>query len=188
MIYRKSIISTAVTVSLLCLSACGKSDNPPISNQSTALNSKPDPGAGESSVAGKPTAPIDISYEVVGNAIVGVPVAINVIFTSVRGPINVEFSINDNSALIFQPGQVERLEIADASAGSVQQIVVIPQREGRVYVNVSAEIQAPDGLNIRSMAIPIKVGSAPANEAVNSKQAEGTGADSVISLPANEPG
>ena len=186
MIQRKPIVYAAISLAMFGIVACGDDNNSATANQPAASAGKTAPAAAASSAAGKPTAPIDISYEVIGNAFVGVPVAINVIVTSAQGPINLEFSINDSSALMFQSGQVERLEIADPSSGSLQQVSVIPQREGRVYLNVSAEIQAPDGLSIRSMAIPIKVGSAPEKTTVNGELLEGTDGETVISMPAVE--
>jgi len=137
-------------------------------------------------VVGKPGAPVEISYEVIGKAIVGVPVSINVTVTSPSGPLQVHYSINDQSALVFQDGQVERLEIVDPSTGSLQQLTVIPLREGRLYVNVSAEVQAPMGSLIRSMAIPIKVGSAPKALPVNGELKQDADGDAVVSMPATQ--
>ena len=85
---------------------------------------------------------------------------------------------------MFQDGQVERLEIADSSSGAVQQLSVVPQREGRLYVNVSAEVQTPGGAMIRSMAIPINVGSAPARVESPMNVVEGPDGEAVISMPA----
>lgn len=133
---------------------------------------------------GKPGAPVDISYEVIGNPIVGVPVSINVVVTSSFGPLEVYYSINDQSALVFQDGQVERLEIVDPGAGSSQQLTVVPQREGRLYINVSAEVPAPMGTMIRSLAIPIKVGRAPVSLPVNGEVKQGPDGDVVVSMPA----
>jgi len=42
-----------------------------------------------------------------------------------------------------------------------QQVTVIPQREGRFYLNVSASMEIPDGTLSTVMAIPIQVGNAP---------------------------
>ena len=186
MIYRKRIIYGAIGLAMLGVAACSDNNNSATAIQPAAIDNKSAVADTVPAVAGKPTAPIEFSYEVIGNAIVGVPVAINVVITSDLGPINVEFSIDDGSALIFQPGQIERLEIVDPSSGSVQQISVIPQREGRVYLNVSAEIQMPDGLSIRSMSIPIKVGSAPEKATVNGELPEGSDGEAVISMPAVE--
>lgn len=135
---------------------------------------------------GKPSAPVDISYEVMGNPVVGVPVSVNVVITSEHKPLSVKFSIDDNSALSFQSGQVEKLEIPDAAAGSLQQLTVVPQREGRVYVNVSAEVPSDLGTMIRSIAIPIKVGGAPKKTTVNGELKEGPDGEKVISMPAEE--
>jgi len=119
---------------------------------------------------GKPGAPVDITYEVIGNAFVGVPVAVNIKIDAAQGPLDVRYSINDRSALMFQDGQVEQLEIVDPGVGNVQQITVIPQREGRVYVNVSVEVPADFGTMIRSIAIPINVGNAAKETTVNGAQ------------------
>lgn len=151
-----------------------------------AVAGKPTPSVSDGTSPGKPTAPISMKYEVMGNPIVGQPILVNVEISSVRGPVTVRYSIDDGSALMFQEGQVERLEIADPSSGSVQQLSVIPLREGRVYVNVSAEVETPGGSMIRSMAIPVKVGSAPSEPTINGELQEGPDGETVISMPAKE--
>jgi hypothetical protein len=186
MFYKKPIVYTALAFSMFGLAACSQNSEPTAEDQPAVVANKAVPAREHSSSPGKPTAPIDIRYEVIGKAIVGLPVSINVFVTSDLGPVKVEYSINDGSALMFQSGQVKSLEIADPSTGNMQQLSVIPQREGRVYVNVSAEIQTPDGLNIRSMAIPIKVGGAPEKAIVNGERVEGPGGETVISMPAEE--
>ena len=186
--YKKPIFFAAISLLLAGVTACqGNGDsNEPV--QPATDTGKPVPTLAAASTAspGKPTAPIDFEYEVIGNAIIGSPVSINVVVTSDHGPVTVQYSIIDGSSMMFQPGQVERLEIVDPSSGSVQQLSVIPQREGRIYINVSAEIQAEDGLNIRSIAIPIQVGSAPDQPTVNGEVMEGPGGETVISMPAQE--
>jgi len=186
--YNKPIHFAALAMMLIGISACQDSGSPNDAAQPAADSGKSAPTVADAPAnsPGKPTAPIDISYEVIGNAIVGSPVSINVIVTSAAGPVNVQYSIVDSSAMMFQTGQVQRLEIADPSLGNVQQLSVIPQREGRVYINVSAEIQAPDGLRIRSIAIPIKVGRAPVEASVNGEVVEGPDGETVISMPAQE--
>jgi hypothetical protein len=187
MIHTKPIIFAA-SLMLVAVSACqdNSSSTGPAPAVTEAVDAVPSVAATATASPGKPTAPIDISYEIVGNAIVGSPVMINIVVTSDYGPVNVEYSIVDNSALMFQSGQVERREVLDPSSRSVQQLSVIPQREGRVYVNVSADIPTVDGLNIRSMSIPIQVGSAPEQPADNGEMVEGPGGEVVNSLPAQE--
>lgn len=132
----------------------------------------------------KPTAPVDMSYEIVGRPVVGRPILINVKVSSTAGPVDVSYSITDNSAVSFQQGQVEHLRLVEPSQSAMQQLSVVPLREGRVFVNVSAEVQTANGIKIRSMAIPIKVGSAPQEAVVNGELKEGPDGETVISMPA----
>ena len=171
----------------MSLAACGggREDAAPNQSAPTVAEGKtvPDAGAGKAS-PGKPMAPISMSYEVVGNPIIGAPVLINVTVNSSQGPVKVLYSIPDASALSFQQGQVERLELTDPTVGGSQQLSVIPQREGRLFVNVSAEVQTPNGPMIRSMAIPLKVGAAPADASSNGELKKGPDGETVISMPA----
>lgn len=157
-------------------------------NTSNAPSGKPglESSARSAASPGKPGAPVDINYEIVGNAFVGVPVAINIMFDAADGPLDVKFSINDTSAVLFQDGQVEQLQIVDPGVGGVQQITVVPQREGRVYVNVSVEVPADFGTMIRSIAIPINVGSAAKETTINGELQQGPDNETVISMPAQE--
>jgi hypothetical protein len=156
------------------------------SSPSSTIKALPGSSALSEASPGKPGAPVDISYEVIGNAFVGVPVAINIRIDAAQGPLDVQYSINDRSAVMFQDGQVEQLEIVDPGVGNVQQITVIPQREGRIYVNVSVEVPADFGTMIRSMAIPINVGNATKETTVNGELKQGPDNETVISMPAQE--
>ncbi|MBT5220986.1 MAG: hypothetical protein HOI35_07560 [Woeseia sp.] len=183
-------LKTAALLAVFSLSLMGcQAEAPPAVTDYVAAtvdvdSSVPMVSSSGTQAIGKPGAPVEISYEVIGNPIVGVPVSINVVVTSSAGPLQVHYSINDQSALIFQDGQVERLEIIDPSAGSLQQLTVVPQREGRLYINVSAEVKAPMGTMIRSMAIPIKVGRAPTSLPINGEVKQGPDAEVVVSMPA----
>lgn len=191
---RKNFYSLAALTLLSGLGACNGKSEDSVSSESSPVvaASKPAAAAIEAGAAspGKPSAPISMQYELLGNPIVGQPVAINVIVRSTSGsqPVTVQYSINDSSALVFQAGQVKSLQItANAEkADSLQQLAVIPQREGRLYVNVSAEIQTADGSMIKSMAIPIQVGSAPEKPQINGELVEGPEGETVISMPAKE--
>ncbi len=102
------------------------------------------------------------------------------------GPVSVSYSINDRSALQFQEGQVERYEILDLREARREQLAVVPQREGRLYVNVSVEVETPGGSMIKSMAIPIQVGSAPEPTRNDGEVKEGPDGELVQSMPAQE--
>jgi hypothetical protein len=181
----KNLALTVITA--MSLVACG--DDSASRGASPTDKQAAKAAATSSRSPGKPSAPISIDYEVLGKAIVGLPVAINVQVRGTRddvGPVAVSYSINDTSALLFQEGQVERLELADLREASVQQLAVVPQREGRLYINVSAEVQTPGGSMIKSMAIPIQVGSAPMPSQTGGELKEGPDGEIVQSLPAQE--
>ncbi|MGI9262067.1 MAG: hypothetical protein ACR2QR_08525 [Woeseiaceae bacterium] len=186
-ITRTTVILILATYGFAGCNGGGSSENADEASSSVSAG-KSVPGTGTMSEAspGKLGAPVDISYEVVGNAFVGVPVAVNIRFDAAEGPLDVKYSINDASAVMFQDGQVEQLQIVDPGVGGVQQITVIPQREGRIYVNVSVEVPADFGTMIRSIAIPINVGTAAKETTVNGELKQGPDDEAVISMPAQE--
>src|SRR5690606_32530927 len=101
--------------------------------------------------------------------------------------VTLNYRINDARTMSFPQTQAQR--VALAAPGDMeprrQQVTVIPQREGRLYLNVSAEIETPDGMLMKSMAIPIQVGAAPPQLETNGEVQERDG-ERVNSLPAEE--
>ena len=177
---------------LTTVAACGGgSDSTPVGSAGPAANG--DQAGTVQAIAdtpvmspGKPTAPISIDYEIVNKPIVGAPVQINITVSSSEGPVRVRYSINDASALQFQEDQVEEEEIREPGRGQPRQLRVIPLREGRVFVNVSAEVETAGGAMIRSMAIPLRVGAAPDVPAINRAMSDGPDGEAVITMPAKE--
>jgi hypothetical protein len=179
------------------LSACQNSDtanetsgaaqNPPATT-SKPNASMPDEAATRS--PGKPTAPVSIRYDVVGNAVVGQPVAINLqVSTTVPDQaVTLHYRTNDSSAMLFPESQAMRIEMNAAPDDSprMQQVSVIPQREGRLFLNVSAEVQTENGMMFRSVAIPIQVGAGSRAPAVNGEIRETADGEQVISMPASD--
>ncbi len=141
----------------------------------------------------KPSAPISIRYEIQGTPIVGQPVAVNVFVSSNmhNRALTVHYRVNDATSMLFPESQV-RLTEFDAGAENAlrsQQITVIPQREGRLYLNVSAELLTVDGSDSRLMktaAIPIQVGSAPPELESNGELKETDAGETVVSMPAEQ--
>ena len=120
--------------------------------------------------AAKLSAPITFRYEILGNPIVGQPIAITLIVSSSQpDTVTVAYRIVDASSMIFPESQALKVELSPSSDGTParQQITVVPQREGRLYLNVSGSIETPDGTVIRAAAIPIQVGSSRREQAVN---------------------
>lgn len=190
----KTAIAAALLLGMFTLSACQGDNEPAPAGKATptaADEAGPPPAAGsaaDGASPGKPTAPISMQYDIIGKPVVGQPVLVNVRVSSSQGPVSVSYTITDTSALAFEQGQVERLEIVDPSIDGVQQLSVIPQRAGRAYVNVSAEVQTSMGTMIRSMAIPIEVagGATGQKPLENGEVATGPDGEAVISLPAEE--
>jgi len=57
-----------------------------------------------------------------------------------------------------QPATV-RMEFAANETAFTQQVTIVPQREGRFYLNVSASFETADGTMSTVTAIPIQVGT-----------------------------
>lgn len=139
---------------------------------------------------GKLSAPINIDYSVLGTAIVGQPVAIELRLTSPLQdrPISLNYFVNDADTLMLgesQPAEII-LSIPGERGTAARQVTVVPQREGRLYLNVTAEIETDNGIMLKSMSIPIAVGPAGNDAAVNGELRSAADGDTVVSMPARE--
>jgi len=181
----------AVLVSLIViagLNACEGDES--VAGASTAVHSKPAmPDEDAQGSSRNSPAPIDIEYEILGLPVVGIPLSINVkVSSELDEPITVNYRINDSTSLMFTEAQSERVSLVPAGdqGFSAEQVTVIPQREGRLFLNVSAEIENEQGMTARLMAIPIQVGSLRAVPVTNGNEAGGAAGEAPISQPANE--
>lgn len=113
----------------------------------------------------KPGSPYAISYRIIGTPVVGSPLTVDLRVDSKRGPqpLNLEYRIMDGTSLLLaesQPRNV-RMEPAANESSFRQQVTLVPQREGRFYLNVSASMETENGTLSTVTAIPIQVGNAP---------------------------
>jgi len=156
----------------------------------TAVHSKPAaPADAARTSPGKPSAPINIDYEIMGTPVIGVPLSINVTVSSALDqPITVNYRIIDTTSLMFTAAQSERVSLVPVGdeTFSAEQVTVIPQREGRLYLNVSAEIETEIGMMAKVMAIPIQVGSFRPAPQVNGELITTDDGEALISMPAKE--
>jgi hypothetical protein len=178
---------------LVFLSACSNSSDPAATQQESAPASASDKPAATlptGSSPGKPSAPINFRYAVQGTPVVGQPVAINIFVTSsvTDAPINLYYRVNDASSMSFPASQALRTEftVAPGDQPRAQQVTVIPQREGRLYLNVSAEIETATGTMLKTTSIPIQVGSAPPELETNGALIETEEGETVLSMPASQ--
>jgi hypothetical protein len=127
---------------------------------------------------------------VIGAAVVGVPVSVNLQVSSSQPdrPVTLEYRSNDASAMVFPESQAQRIEMGAApdEGPRMQQVTIIPQREGRLFLNISAAVETENGTMFRSVAVPIQVGPAVSTPAVNGEIQVTPEGETVISLPAKE--
>ncbi len=138
----------------------------------------------------KPQGPVTINYRIIGTPIVGQPLAIDIEVSSLVGDqaIALSYRINDSTALELteaQPAQVSL--IPDASGEpSLQQVRLVPLREGRLFLNVSASVGVNGDTVSSAIAIPIQVGAAPREPEQNGTVTTDASGESIHSLPASE--
>jgi len=167
----KSFTKMAIfTLALFALAACEseKSENETVNDVS--VEELPDAELGHKSLDPvldgamvTPGSPFRITYTIIGTPVVGSPVTVDLQIESVTEsqPVNIEYRIRDSSSLMLadsQPAQV-RIEPAANERVFKQQVTVIPQREGRFYLNVSASFETKEGTRSTVTAIPLQVGS-----------------------------
>ncbi len=166
----------------LLLTGCSSDDA-----VSPAGDSKP---AAAESFTHKPQGPVTIDYRIIGAPIVGQPLAVNVEVQSLLGPqqIVLSYRINDSTALEFAASQPAQLSIAPSNDDrpSVQQVSLVPLREGRVFLNVAASVDVDGRTLSTAIAIPIQVGSAPRQVDSNGTVGADATGQAIHSLPAAE--
>ncbi len=149
--------------------------------------------AGQSSTVAttaKPQSPVSIAYRIIGIPVVGQPVGVDIEITSLLGSqvIAVEYRLNDSTAMQFTEAQPAQITIAPSNNDepSLQQVRLIPLREGRLFLNVSASIETDGGTISTVTAIPIQVGAAPRVIQDNGTVTTDENGEQIRSLPAIE--
>ena len=150
----------ALLVAALALAACG--DRTENSSQEPAA-AKPAPAGVAAQTPSTPGNVFRVDYEIIGTPIVGSPVAIDLEITSAFGdePVDLAFRVPDATALAMdaaQPRDLRRIPSSDDRTIR-ERVTVIPQREGRLFINVSASRSDDAGSLTSSISIPIHVGT-----------------------------
>lgn len=165
----RATIPVILVIAMTGLAACG-SDKPEeqVATEVDIATTAPDVGfkSADPELGGAivtPGSPYRISYRIIGTPVVGTPVTVDLRVESSQGsqPLNLEYRINDATSMMLaesQPARV-RLELAANESAFTQQVTIIPQREGRFYLNVSAYFETVDGTMSTVTAIPIQVGT-----------------------------
>ena len=102
--------------------------------------------------------------------------------------ISLRYRINDSTAMELAESQPSELSIAPVAddAPTVQQVRLVPLREGRLFLNVSASIEVEGGLVSSAVAIPVQVGAAPRQSQNNGTLGTDENGEAIHSLPARE--
>ena len=142
------------------------------------------------SAAAKPQSPVAIDYRIIGSPIVGQPLAIDIEIRSLIGPqpISLQYRINDSTAMELAEAQPAELSIAPLADGAplVQQVRLVPLREGRLFLNVAASVEIEGGTVSTVAAFPVQVGAAPRQPAGNGTVTTDENNAAIHSLPADE--
>jgi len=157
--FRNLAIAAVASIGLF---ACGGEEVVEVAKNDSDASDKPSVDTFVSTVV-KPGSPYSVSYRIIGTPIVGSPVMVELQLESNQGtqPLNLEYRINDATSMVLgesQPATV-RMEFAANESAFTQQVTIIPQREGRFYLNVSASFETADGTMSTITAIPIQVGT-----------------------------
>lgn len=167
MTMKRTIIPGMVAIAVLVGCSSGTDSESSIDTvAATAEVSKPDTTSDARSqydgTVMKPGAPFAMSYRIIGTPVVGSPVTVELRVESLlpSEEIAVDYRINDASSMMLHEAQPQRVLVEPAANERfvVQRVTVVPQREGRMYLNVAASIDSDEGALSSIMAIPIQVG------------------------------
>ncbi len=127
--------------------------------------------------------PVNISYKIIGAPIVGQAVAVDLQIVSNVGAqtITLTYRVNDTTAMQFPEAQPPSVTIAATNSAEpqTQQVRIIPLREGRLFLNVSASIETGGDTTSTVTAIPIQVGPAAPQQSENGTMAIDENGDAI---------
>ena len=150
---------------VFALTACSQQEPAPTGDvaavDKTAIEQKKPMAQWDGEVA-KPGAPFSVNYRVIGTPVVGAPLSIDLRVTSRLGQpsVNLSYRIPDETAMTLHQAQPADL-VAEFAANENyvdQRITIVPQREGRLFVNVGVSIDTETGRASTTIAIPVQVG------------------------------
>ena len=117
---------------------------------------------GYTRIPATPASLFQFDYKLIGTPLVGSPVSFDLQVKSMLGsePIDIGYQVVDETALTMPEAQPRKLSVAPLAGESFvrERVTVIPQREGRMYFNVSASVKTEDGTTSTVISIPLHVG------------------------------
>jgi hypothetical protein len=190
---KRSTIFLAAAIGGALIAGCGGGEQPAATPEQAADAEKPiavlTPDE-KFSVTGKPQGPVRIDYRIIGTPVVGQPVTVDLKVHSEVGdtPVTLSYGANDSTAMVFPESQQRRTSLAfvgeERTAG--QQVTVVPAREGRLFLNITAHMQTDTGSLQTVTAVPIQVGAAPRELQQNGVVTTDGKGELVREMPASE--
>jgi hypothetical protein len=145
------------------LAACGGGQENGATQQAAKVQKDEARADGVARTPARPGTMFKVDYQIIGTPIVGSPVSVDLEISSAFGeePIEVAYQIPDSTSLEMTEAQPRRLTAVplDGESRVRERVTVIPQREGRLYINVSASRDGDDGSTATMISIPIHVGN-----------------------------
>jgi hypothetical protein len=153
-----------LTLALVGLAACGGDSMPPAdARQEAAVKAEEGTDAQTARAPTPPGTMFKVDYRIIGTPVVGSPVSIDLEIDSTLGeePIEIGYQIPDPSALAMDEAQPRTLTRAPQAGERRirERVTVIPQREGRLFLNVRASRSIDDGSVSTMISIPLQVGN-----------------------------
>jgi hypothetical protein len=192
--YRPTTVFLTALVATLGV-ACGNGGAPGQGTEATAGKETSVPAVTftpdeKYDVTAKPGGPVRISYRIIGTPIVGQPVTVDLKVESNVGdaPITLSYATNDPTAMTFPESQLRSVALAfvEDAREAAQQVTVVPTREGRLFLNVAAQMQTDTGSLQTVTAIPLQVGAAPRQLEQNGVVGTDENGELIREMPAAE--
>ena len=103
-------------------------------------------------------------------------------------PVTLSYGMNDSTAMSFPEAQQRTVSLAfiDDERTAGQQVTVIPAREGRLFLNVTAHLQTDTGSLQTVTAVPIQVGAAPRELQQNGVVTTDENGELIREMPASD--
>jgi hypothetical protein len=148
-------------------------------------------GSGEQNKASAKTGgPISTAYRLIGEPVLGQPLAIELRVASALGdqPVRIDYRILDATALRLAESQSAYATVARTAPDAVgnEQVTVVPLREGRLYLNVAASVETGDGSISTVTALPIQVGDTARDTRENGRLATDDAGEAVRVLEGSD--
>lgn len=139
---------------------------------------------------GKPGAPVDIGYRVIGTPRAGQPIEVEITFT-LKGSVDemrLDYGTSERLSLGRDTPQSLALIAQKGGVPAVQRVRVQPQADGLHYLKVRVVTVSNGNTRMRGVAIPISVGKydARAHLKQNGTLVEGVGGERAVVMSAAE--